>query len=546
MDRRGPGVGRPRSTRRSGPRHRPAGDRPARDRPGAGRGPEAARRAEGRGSTPLAARAGRGRAGARAAPRRGARGHPGGRRRPRPSSAAPQQARDEVDGRLAPDGARSLPPRAGPRRGAGALEQAQDGPGRGRGGRRRPPRARFSSSKPSSPRRGPTGTSSARRWRRRGSSSPNGARRSRSSTAASGEMDRSAAQPAGRPARAAPAGDRGLDRAGRRAGAEAAAQTGARRPARRRPWRSPRSRSRTIRARTGRGRAARSAPWRPRRPRCGPRPMRPTSELSAHEVRLAEQRQRAQFLAEEVDPGIPGRRRRRSTGSACSGTPTTSRRGCRPSIWTSRGGGPTRRRGRGGQAPRAAGRASRRASRPRPTWRRWTPPTGTQSRREVDALRQRLAGMGAVNLVAIEEYAELKQRHDFLRAQSGDLTRRQGRAAQGDRRDQPDLPAAVRRSPSSRSGRTSNTPSRRSSAAAAPTLELIQAEDILESGIEIVAQPPGTKLKGITPPVGRPEGPDRGRAPLRPLHGQAVARSASWTSSTPRSTSRTSGASPIC
>jgi hypothetical protein len=29
-------------------------------------------------------------------------------------------------------------------------------------------------------------------------------------------------------------------------------------------------------------------------------------------------------------------------------------------------------------------------------------------------------------------------------------------------------------------------------------LELIQAEDILESGIEIVAQPPGTKLKGIT------------------------------------------------
>src|SRR6267154_4821870 len=29
-------------------------------------------------------------------------------------------------------------------------------------------------------------------------------------------------------------------------------------------------------------------------------------------------------------------------------------------------------------------------------------------------------------------------------------------------------------------------------------LELVMAEDILESGIEIVAQPPGTKLKGIT------------------------------------------------
>ena len=42
---------------------------------------------------------------------------------------------------------------------------------------------------------------------------------------------------------------------------------------------------------------------------------------------------------------------------------------------------------------------------------------------EVDALRQRMSGMGAVNLVAIEEYSELKGRHDFLRSQSDDLTK---------------------------------------------------------------------------------------------------------------------------
>ena len=41
---------------------------------------------------------------------------------------------------------------------------------------------------------------------------------------------------------------------------------------------------------------------------------------------------------------------------------------------------------------------------------------------EADALRQRMGGMGAVNLVAIEEYSELKQRHDFMRDQSDDLT----------------------------------------------------------------------------------------------------------------------------
>ncbi len=40
---------------------------------------------------------------------------------------------------------------------------------------------------------------------------------------------------------------------------------------------------------------------------------------------------------------------------------------------------------------------------------------------ETDALRQRLNGMGAVNLVAIEEYSELKQRYEFLRTQSEDL-----------------------------------------------------------------------------------------------------------------------------
>ena len=41
-------------------------------------------------------------------------------------------------------------------------------------------------------------------------------------------------------------------------------------------------------------------------------------------------------------------------------------------------------------------------------------------------MRQRLNSMGAVNLVAIEEYAELKQRHDFLANQVNDLTSAKG------------------------------------------------------------------------------------------------------------------------
>jgi len=46
----------------------------------------------------------------------------------------------------------------------------------------------------------------------------------------------------------------------------------------------------------------------------------------------------------------------------------------------------------------------------------------TALKAEVDALRQRINAMGAINLVAIEEYSELKQRHDFLTTQVNDLT----------------------------------------------------------------------------------------------------------------------------
>ena len=40
---------------------------------------------------------------------------------------------------------------------------------------------------------------------------------------------------------------------------------------------------------------------------------------------------------------------------------------------------------------------------------------------EIDLLKSRISSMGAVNLVAIEEYKELKDRYDFLKSQSDDL-----------------------------------------------------------------------------------------------------------------------------
>jgi chromosome segregation protein len=116
---------------------------------------------------------------------------------------------------------------------------------------------------------------------------------------------------------------------------------------------------------------------------------------------------------------------------------------------------------------------------------------------EIDALRQRIGAMGAVNLVAIEEYSELKQRYEFLKTQSDDLT---GAKAQ--------LLKAIDdiNQTSLEQFKVTFDQIRKNFAytfqilfgGGKAEIELVTAEDPLESGIEIVAQPPGTKLKGIT------------------------------------------------
>lgn len=121
----------------------------------------------------------------------------------------------------------------------------------------------------------------------------------------------------------------------------------------------------------------------------------------------------------------------------------------------------------------------------------------TAIKTEIDALRVRLAGMGAVNSGAIEEYAELKQRYDFLKNQSDDLASAKT-----------ELLATI-----DEINRTSMTQFQITFeqikknfiytfqtlfGGGVANLELVATDDVLESGIEITAQPPGTKLKSIT------------------------------------------------
>ena len=116
---------------------------------------------------------------------------------------------------------------------------------------------------------------------------------------------------------------------------------------------------------------------------------------------------------------------------------------------------------------------------------------------EVDALRQRIGAMGAVNLVAIEEYSELKQRYEFLKTQNDDLASAKAQLLKAiDDINQTSLEQFQVTFDQIRKNFAYTFQILFGGGRA--EIELVTAEDPLESGIEIVAQPPGTKLKGIT------------------------------------------------
>jgi chromosome segregation protein len=211
------------------------------------------------------------------------------------------------------------------------------------------------------------------------------------------------------------------------------------------------------------------------------------TELSSHEVKLAETRQRSVFLSDEVA------REFQADVAAVNWRETLWRADDEPA-------GPSPLDLEEEETPDPA---PKRRKKERPA----TPPESDLAaldatdweavKAEVDALRQRMSSMGAVNLVAIEEYSELKQRHDFLDTQSSDLARARA-----------ELIAAIDEinQTSQKQFQVTFEQIRKNFEYTFQTLfgggrasiELVETDDVLESGIEIVAQPPGTRMKGIT------------------------------------------------
>ena len=116
---------------------------------------------------------------------------------------------------------------------------------------------------------------------------------------------------------------------------------------------------------------------------------------------------------------------------------------------------------------------------------------------QVAELKRRIAHMGSVNLDAISEYADLKERYDFLKHQSEDLWKAKNMLVKSIDEINETSRNLFRTTFEQVRENFAGTYQQLSGGGASDLL-LVDSEDPLESGIEIIARPPGTRLKSVT------------------------------------------------
>ena len=121
----------------------------------------------------------------------------------------------------------------------------------------------------------------------------------------------------------------------------------------------------------------------------------------------------------------------------------------------------------------------------------------SQLREKLAVTRSKMKELGSVNLMAPEEFAETKQRYDFLSSQMADLEKA--------RKDLEDLTSEIRQESSAlfletynRIKKNFHNMFRRLFGGGRAELRLSDPNHLLESGIEIFAQPPGKKLEHLS------------------------------------------------
>jgi len=117
-------------------------------------------------------------------------------------------------------------------------------------------------------------------------------------------------------------------------------------------------------------------------------------------------------------------------------------------------------------------------------------------KRQIQKLRGGIRDLGDVNVNAIEEFKNISERYEFLKAQHDDLVEAEATLLQ----IVEELDAAMRKQFDEQFKMISaeyDSVFKQLFGGGKGTLELIEDEDILEAGIRIIAQPPGKKLQNM-------------------------------------------------
>jgi len=119
-----------------------------------------------------------------------------------------------------------------------------------------------------------------------------------------------------------------------------------------------------------------------------------------------------------------------------------------------------------------------------------------EMKRQAGALKDALRALGNVNVNAIEDYKEVSERYEFMRAQHEDLVKAEETLVgiiqeldTGMRRQFGEKFKEIRRE--------FDLVFKELFGGGHGTLELVEGEDILEAGIQIISQPPGKKLQNM-------------------------------------------------
>jgi len=134
---------------------------------------------------------------------------------------------------------------------------------------------------------------------------------------------------------------------------------------------------------------------------------------------------------------------------------------------------------------------------PEPEWDGGEPPEQRQIEQRVRGIKDKLEKMGPVNLVAIDEHRELEDRFEFLKQQQEDLNNSREQLLTMIKRINKTTTEMFMKSFNSINENFKEL-FKEIFGGGNARLELSEEGDILESGIEIIARPPGKKLQTVS------------------------------------------------